>query len=153
MRLAADVLDADVLDRGGDEAAPEGVVDLGNGRVGDDQGPERTCRRDDLGASVLDACEAGREAEHAHRVAQALEPGARIPGRLDARCGGEVGAEAEADLPEPARRDGVDQKPDQLRVAPLRKLDRGRLRRGRVHLGRPPGAGPGAARRSLEARR
>ena len=89
MRLAADVLDADAVDRRGDEAAPQRAVELGHRRVGDDEGTEGAGRRQDLGASVLDAPEPRLEAERADRVAEPLETGARVIDGLDARCGGE----------------------------------------------------------------
>lgn len=98
MSLAGDVLDSNVCDRGRDETAPERMVDLGHGRVCDDEWPEGAGRRDDLGASILEVLDARLESDRAERAAEPFEARARVPSRLDTRGGGERTAELHADL-------------------------------------------------------
>ena len=153
MRLAGDVLDPDAIDRGRDQTAPERMVDLRHRGVCDDEWAERAGRRDDLGSSILEVLEPGLEPDGAECAAEPFEPPARVLRRLDSRGGGQRAAELHTDLRQTPRRHGVDQQADELRVAAHRELDRGRVGRGGVDLGRSARARPAAAGRPLEARR
>ena len=150
MGVAAHLVRTHVLHRRRDEPSPEAVVELGKARIGDDERPERAGGGDDDGTVRADALESHLEGELADRVAEALEPRTDVVRRRHARGGRERRAEAGADLAEPGPRDGLGQQADELGVATLRKLDRGRLRRRRVHLRRPPRTRPTAPCRALE---
>jgi hypothetical protein len=132
-----------------DEARPHAAVDCAGIRTADDERPERTGGRRELGLVAVERDDRSLKAEPAECLTDVLEPCSDVCRPLQASGGGERAAELLTRLAErlrsTSRRDLLDQQRDQLGQAPVREFDPLELGRDAVDLGWTPSARPAPA--------
>ena len=145
-RLAVHAMSAHTIYAPFDEAGPHASIDATCIGTLDNEEAERTRRRRHFSPVALERDDRDLEAERAERIADLLESGRNVSGRLQARCGGELAAEILARFAEPLRPatsgNLLHQEADQLGQAPVGKFDPFELRGDAIDLGRGPAPGP-----------
>jgi hypothetical protein len=153
-RLAFDAIGAHATHATLDETGPHALVDGTRITTFDDERPERTGTRSQLGPIAFERDDGGLEAERPKPITHPLKAGGDSSRRFQTSGGGELAAERLACLTKcnrpPAGGNLLDQEGDQLGQAAVGELDPLELGRDSVDLGRPPGAGPTPAAAPLE---